>query len=216
MPGDKTRALGKDEEETAAAKKAKNFFAPDPFAAKAKGKKSAHAGAGSEAPAMQEATSFTELNLSRPLLRAVNELGYTAPTPIQCRTVPLAMAGHDVCGSAVTGSGKTAAFLLPILERLMYRPSKVAATRVLIIAPTRELATQCQAVCIKLAKFTNITSALVRFKASRAVTTARLGPELRPRSLVVQYAHMIEAFLLSTPAHCVCCVLCYRLSVGCR
>lgn len=97
--------------------------------------------------------TFAEMNLSRPLLKAVQALGYKAPTPIQQRTVPLGLAGHDICGSAVTGSGKTAAFLLPILERLLYRPTKVSATRVLILVPTRELATQVHSMACQLAQF---------------------------------------------------------------
>lgn len=119
---------------------------------------------------------FNQLNLSRPLLRAVESLGYVTPTPIQVRwgeadgfspethmrlvpcfrlvapetvffsrlcvcgdrcllwvpqtaVIPVVLAGKDVCGSAVTGSGKTAAFLLPILERLLYRPKRIAAIR---------------------------------------------------------------------------------------
>jgi ATP-dependent RNA helicase DDX27 len=61
---------------------------------------------------------------------------------VQAACIPLALAGRDICGSAMTGSGKTAAFALPILERLLYRPRQVAATYVLILAPTRELAAQ--------------------------------------------------------------------------
>ena len=64
--------------------------------------------------------SFTQLHLSRPLLRAINEMGFTTPTPIQARCIPLALAGKDICAAAKTGSGKTAAYLLPILERLLY------------------------------------------------------------------------------------------------
>ena len=63
-------------------------------------------------------------------------------THLQAACIPLALAGRDICGSAVTGSGKTAAFTLPILERLLYRPRQVAATYVLILSPTRELAAQ--------------------------------------------------------------------------
>lgn len=111
-------------------------------------------GASSSAnPFLKEPSTFPEMNLSRPLLKAVQVLGYTAPTPIQKRTIPLALAGHDVCGSAVTGSGKTAAYLLPILERLLYRPARVAAIRVLVLVPTRELATQVHSMCTQLAQF---------------------------------------------------------------
>jgi hypothetical protein len=91
------------------------------------------------------AGSFADLQLSRPLLRAADALGYASPTPIQAACIPLALAGRDICGSAVTGSGKTAAFALPILERLLYRPKQSGAIYVLILTPTRELAVQVRA-----------------------------------------------------------------------
>lgn len=86
--------------------------------------------------------SFSDLGLSRPLLKACEALGYASPTPIQAACIPLAMAGRDICGSAVTGSGKTAAFGLPTLERLLHRDKRVAATYVLVLTPVRELAVQ--------------------------------------------------------------------------
>ena len=107
------------------------------------------------------ASAFTSFSLSRPILRALTSLAFSTPTPIQVRTIPVAMEGHDVVGSAVTGSGKTAAFLLPILERLLYRPNRIATTRVTILVPTRELAVQCHAVAVQLAKYTDITFALI-------------------------------------------------------
>ncbi|KAF0687480.1 Aste57867_20789 [Aphanomyces stellatus] len=113
-----------------------------------------------QAPEMDGVTSFSDLKLSRPLLRAVSSLGFSSPTPIQQRAIPVALTGKDICASAQTGSGKTAAFLLPILERLQFRSRRVAATRVLVICPVRELATQCQSMLEQLAKFTDITSGL--------------------------------------------------------
>ena len=104
---------------------------------------------------------FSQLNLSRPLLRAVEVSGYVSPTPVQAAVIPLALAGRDVCASAMTGSGKTAAFVLPFLERLLFRPKDVAAIRVLIVTPTRELATQIFQVLQKLSQFTDITSCLI-------------------------------------------------------
>ncbi|KAH0455977.1 hypothetical protein IEQ34_016009 [Dendrobium chrysotoxum] len=88
------------------------------------------------------ANSFLELNLSRPLLKACEALGYHKPTPIQAACIPLALTGRDICGSALTGSGKTAAFALPVLERLLFRPKHIHAIRVLILTPARELAVQ--------------------------------------------------------------------------
>ncbi|KAF7141322.1 hypothetical protein RHSIM_Rhsim06G0019900 [Rhododendron simsii] len=107
------------------------------------------------------ASSFMELNLSRPLLRACEALGYFKPTPIQAACVPLALSGRDICGSAITGSGKTAAFALPTLERLLYRPKRVPAIRVLILTPTRELAVQVHSMVQKIAQFTDIRCCLV-------------------------------------------------------
>ena len=101
--------------------------------------------------------SFGVLGLSRPLLKGLASLSFTTPTPIQSKTIPIALEGKDVVGGAVTGSGKTAAFVIPILERLMYRPKRTPTTRVAILAPTRELALQCYNVAKKLAGFTDIT-----------------------------------------------------------
>ncbi|CBK21543.2 uncharacterized protein [Blastocystis hominis] len=107
------------------------------------------------------ARSFNQLRLSRPLLRAVNEMGFTTPTPIQARCIPLALAGKDICAAAKTGSGKTAAYLLPILERLLYKNNAQNLIRVLIVAPTRELAQQVHTIATKLTKYTSITCCLV-------------------------------------------------------
>ncbi|MFS8018369.1 putative RNA helicase [Helianthus anomalus] len=108
------------------------------------------------------ANSFMNLHLSRPLLRACEALGYTKPTPIQAACIPLALTGRDICGSAVTGSGKTAAFALPTLERLLFRPKHRPAIRVLILTPTRELAVQIHSMIGKLAQFvTDIRCCLI-------------------------------------------------------
>jgi ATP-dependent RNA helicase DeaD len=82
---------------------------------------------------------FAELNLGEPLLRVLNELGYESPSPIQAATIPLLMSNRDVLGQAQTGTGKTAAFALPILARIDIRQS---APQALVLAPTRELAIQ--------------------------------------------------------------------------
>lgn len=105
--------------------------------------------------------TFDDLGLSRALLKGVSALGFTRPTRIQASTIPFALQGKDICGGAVTGSGKTLAFLLPVLERLQYRVRGVAASRVLILLPTRELAVQCYEVAGKLAAFSDVSVALV-------------------------------------------------------
>ena len=103
--------------------------------------------------------SFASLNLAPALLRAVDALGFTTPTPIQRDAIPPVRAGRDVLACAMTGSGKTAAFLLPIIERLMDRPRGV--TRALVIAPTRELAAQIEGDLRDLARFTPVRGAAV-------------------------------------------------------
>ncbi len=87
-------------------------------------------------------TSFSDLGLSAPLLKAVAAANYTVPTPIQVQAIPPGLAGRDVLGIAQTGTGKTAAFALPILQRLSSTPRRGSAPRALILAPTRELASQ--------------------------------------------------------------------------
>src|SRR4051812_4331494 len=86
---------------------------------------------------------FRELGLEPRVLRAIQEAGYTEPTPIQTAAIPPALAGHDLIGIAQTGTGKTAAFTLPILTRLtLQSPQQRSGTRVLVLAPTRELVVQ--------------------------------------------------------------------------
>jgi len=86
--------------------------------------------------------SFKQLGLAPPLLRAVRESGYESPTPIQTQAIPPALEGRDILGCAQTGTGKTAAFALPILQRLDARAADDPVVRALIVTPTRELAAQ--------------------------------------------------------------------------
>lgn len=89
-------------------------------------------------------TLFTDFGLAQPILKALAAEGYEKPTPIQAQTIPYAMEGRDVCGIAQTGTGKTAAFALPILHRLNEnpKPRRAKSPRVLVLSPTRELASQ--------------------------------------------------------------------------
>ncbi|KAF3125417.1 nucleolar DEAD-box protein required for synthesis of 60S ribosomal subunit [Orbilia oligospora] len=128
-------------EETRAAKAA--FFAPP-----------------TDLPTTSPTSTFQQMNLSRPILRGLGHINFTTPTAIQSRTIPIALLARDIVGGAVTGSGKTAAYMVPILERLLYRPKKVAQTRVVILTPTRELAIQVHSVAVKLAAFTDIKFSL--------------------------------------------------------
>ncbi|MDA7803515.1 DEAD/DEAH box helicase [Crocinitomix sp.] len=107
---------------------------------------------------------FLELQLHNSLLKAISEAGYKQPTPIQEKVIPLVLQGKDVIGSAQTGTGKTAAFALPILQRILAggnvvkRGKRISA---LILSPTRELAVQIEASFKEYAKHTNITSTAV-------------------------------------------------------
>ena len=139
---------------------------------------------------LSKSVSFEALNLSRPLIRATVALGFKAPTPIQVRAIPLALAGRDLCCNAMTGSGKTAAFLLPILERLLYRPKREFISRVLIVTPTRELATQCHSMLAALGQFTDIRSALV--VGGLSVNQQEVDLRSRPDVVICTPGRMID------------------------
>lgn len=106
--------------------------------------------------------SFSSLGLDAKILRAVTEAGYTEPTPIQSAAIPPIVAGHDLIGIAQTGTGKTAAFTLPILARLAApAPGQRRGTKVLVIAPTRELVVQIEENIRGYAKYLPLTVATV-------------------------------------------------------
>jgi ATP-dependent RNA helicase RhlE len=112
------------------------------------------------------ATSFAELGLRPELLRAVEEAGYTTPTPIQAQAIPVILAGHDVMGGAQTGTGKTAGFALPILQKLAplanSSPSPARhPVRALILTPTRELAIQVEDAIKTYGRHTKLRSTVV-------------------------------------------------------
>src|SRR5256885_9289529 len=100
---------------------------------------------------------FASLGLVPELVRAVAEEGYERPTPIQQETIPLALEGRDLIGSAQTGTGKTAAFMLPILQRLAPGPRNTL--RALILVPTRELAEQVLQSALAYGPYTPLTAA---------------------------------------------------------
>jgi ATP-dependent RNA helicase RhlE len=102
--------------------------------------------------------TFEELGLVPPLLKALAAEGYTTPTPIQLQAIPFALQGRDVQGIAQTGTGKTAAFALPILQRLAASPKRVGpgGCRVLVLSPTRELASQIAESFKSYGKFMNL------------------------------------------------------------
>lgn len=100
---------------------------------------------------------FSKLGLSAKALEGVRASGYTDPTPIQLRAIPIVMSGRDLIGSAQTGTGKTAAFALPILTRL----AKRGASRALVLEPTRELAAQVETAIRDYGRFTNLRSVVL-------------------------------------------------------
>jgi superfamily II DNA/RNA helicase len=106
-------------------------------------------------------TDFSTLGLSAPTLQAVADTGYTVATPIQAQAIPVALAGRDVLGIAQTGTGKTAAFTLPMIDRLVAGRSKARMPRSLVIAPTRELADQVAMAFDKYSKGQKLTWALL-------------------------------------------------------
>jgi ATP-dependent RNA helicase RhlE len=106
--------------------------------------------------------SFSSLGLAESLLRAVSEQGYNAPTPIQLQAIPAVLAGHDVMAAAQTGTGKTAGFTLPLLQRLMDGPKvKANSVRALVLTPTRELAAQVNDSVSTYGKYLELRSAVV-------------------------------------------------------
>ena len=106
-------------------------------------------------------TDFSDLGLSAPTLQAVADTGYTVATPIQAQAIPVALAGRDVLGIAQTGTGKTAAFTLPMIDRLVAGRSKARMPRSLVIAPTRELADQVAMAFDKYSKGQKLSWALL-------------------------------------------------------
>ncbi|KAK7064216.1 DEAD-domain-containing protein [Favolaschia claudopus] len=158
----------------------------------------------SEITSTEEHSSFLTMNLSRPILKAITSLGFLKPTPIQAATIPVALLGKDVVGGAVTGSGKTAAFIIPMLERLLYREkgNKSAATRCLVLVPTRELAVQCFDVGCKLAAHTDIRFCLIvgglSLKSQEVSLRSRPDVVIATPGRLIDHIHNSPSFTLDT------------------
>src|SRR3954464_7883514 len=125
--------------------------------------------------------SFSSLGLSDALVRAVAEHGYTQPTPIQAQAIPAVLAGGDLLAGAQTGTGKTAGFVLPLLQRLSTTPpapghgrSRAKPIRALILTPTRELAAQVEESVRVYGKYTNQSSMVMFGGVSIGPQTSRL------------------------------------------
>jgi ATP-dependent RNA helicase RhlE len=112
--------------------------------------------------------SFIDFALHPIIQNNVAAMGYTSPSPIQDKTIPAGLAGKDVVGIANTGTGKTAAFAIPLLQRLMTEPN----TKAIILAPTRELAQQIEEQCRTIAKGSGLAGALL-------IGGLAMGPQLR-------------------------------------
>ena len=115
---------------------------------------------------MSENQTFSSFGLHESLMRAISEMGYETPTPIQIQAIPLVLAGNDVMGAAQTGTGKTASFGLPLLERLIPTANSSMSparhpVRALILTPTRELADQVHENLQAYAKYTALRTACV-------------------------------------------------------
>ncbi|MGZ6195330.1 MAG: DEAD/DEAH box helicase, partial [Candidatus Binataceae bacterium] len=103
--------------------------------------------------------SFTEFSLFPELQRSIRDCGYHEPTPVQSETIPVALDNRDLVVSAETGSGKTAAFLIPLIDRLHRKRAKGPSA--LVIAPTRELAAQCGQEFARLARHSGLRAAVI-------------------------------------------------------
>jgi ATP-dependent RNA helicase RhlE len=123
-------------------------------------------------------TGFADLHLGAAVQRGIAAAGFVAPRPIQVQTIPAALAGRDILGLAQTGTGKTAAFALPVLERLL--ATRKPGPRILIVAPTRELASQINDDIRTLAQFTHIKTATIfgGVAARPQITALRAKPEI--------------------------------------
>lgn len=116
--------------------------------------------------------TFINFDFDERLIACVKECGYVSPTPIQQKSIPLILKGHDLMGLAQTGTGKTAAFALPILQRLLSRKSRHNSPRVLVLAPTRELATQISDNFTALSRKTGVRNSIV-------IGGVGMGPQIR-------------------------------------
>uniref|UniRef100_A0AAZ3R2C5 RNA helicase n=1 Tax=Oncorhynchus tshawytscha TaxID=74940 RepID=A0AAZ3R2C5_ONCTS len=133
--------------------------------------------------------------------QAITAMGFKQPTPIQKACVPVGLLGKDICACAATGTGKTAAFMLPVLERLIYKPKQTAVTRVLVLVPTRELGIQVHAVARQLAQFTSITTCLAvgGLDLKSQEVALRMGPDvlIATPGRLIDHLHNTPSFELS-------------------
>uniref|UniRef100_V9KC99 RNA helicase n=1 Tax=Callorhinchus milii TaxID=7868 RepID=V9KC99_CALMI len=155
-----------------------------------------------DAPQFDDSLMFPDMNLSRPLLKAITSMGFKQPTPIQKSCIPLGLLGRDLCACAATGTGKTAAFMLPVLERLIYKPRQAPVTRVLVLVPTRELGIQVHAVAKLLSQYTAITVCLTvgGLDVRTQEASLRAGPDvlIATPGRLIDHLHNCPSFDLSS------------------
>ena len=149
--------------------------------------------------------SFRDTGLSEKVLAAVEAAGYTEPTPIQAQAIPYALQGRDILGIAQTGTGKTAAFTLPMLSRLESGRARARMPRTLILEPTRELAAQVEESFVKYGVNQKLNVALliggVSFGALIGMQLLMRRPEIRGFISVAPPANMYDfSFLAPCPA----------------
>ncbi|KAM9296226.1 putative ATP-dependent RNA helicase DDX27 [Gastrophryne carolinensis] len=153
-----------------------------------------------DASHFDENLTFQDMNLSRPLLKAISALSFTQPTPIQKACIPVGLLGRDICACAATGTGKTAAFMLPVLERLIYKPRQAPITRVLVLVPTRELGIQVHTVTKQLAQFTEVTCCLAvgGLDVKTQEAALRAGPDvlIATPGRLIDHLHNCPSFSL--------------------
>lgn len=144
--------------------------------------------------------SFNELGLIEPLIRSINEQGYIEPTPIQKQAIPAILNGRDVLASAQTGTGKTASFVLPVLQRLSNQSrAKSNSVKVLILTPTRELACQVHNSIQQYGRYLSLRSAVVfgGVKINPQMMKLRSGVEVlvaTPGRLMDLFQHRVIKF----------------------
>ena len=105
--------------------------------------------------------TFKDLNITEPILKAIEEKGYANPTPIQVKAIPAALTGKDILGCAQTGTGKTAAFAIPIIQHLQALKKRDKSIKALILTPTRELALQISECIDDYAKYTQVRHGVI-------------------------------------------------------
>ncbi|XP_078228036.1 putative ATP-dependent RNA helicase DDX27 isoform X2 [Callithrix jacchus] len=134
--------------------------------------------------------------------QAITAMGFKQPTPIQKACIPVGLLGKDICACAATGTGKTAAFALPVLERLIYKPRRGPVTRVLVLVPTRELGIQVHSVTRQLAQFCNITTCLavggLDVKSQEAALRAAPDILIATPGRLIDHLHNCPSFHLSS------------------